>query len=335
MCCMQHGPTGARFGLAAIALAPIARGRSALGAPASATPRSRSKATTNTWPAALPLPHGPAPGPERGGPRPPRPTPPSRRARAAPPPPVAARLRCRRQRRIAHPSHPPLHPCSKTGTQRWEGCFCAPRRRPTRWSACWRCAGGWSGRAAAGPAVGAFASRGVVELTPSLSRPLPDGAAAHASPPETNSRRALLYATTDLLRPGRGFGDTPTAVLGHHYLSKRQLGALCVACVWCLHYHSVRARGHGGSAGALLPPPLECQLRAPRCRGGGGSRAAPSALHVPSCVAWATAIVRPGHTAQMRCCRPAAFCTRSGEAPGGRNASLPAGQLLSRQPSFF
>lgn len=36
--------------------------------------------------------------------------------------------------------------------------------------------------------------------------------------------RALLYAATDLLRPGRSFGDTPTAILGQHYLSKRQLG---------------------------------------------------------------------------------------------------------------
>ncbi|PRW20386.1 oxysterol-binding -related 5 isoform X2 [Chlorella sorokiniana] len=35
--------------------------------------------------------------------------------------------------------------------------------------------------------------------------------------------RALLYVDTDLLRPGRSFGDTPTAILGQHYLSKRQL----------------------------------------------------------------------------------------------------------------
>jgi hypothetical protein len=33
----------------------------------------------------------------------------------------------------------------------------------------------------------------------------------------------VLCLTTDLLRPGRGFGDTPTAVLGQHYLSRRQL----------------------------------------------------------------------------------------------------------------
>ncbi|EFN51587.1 hypothetical protein CHLNCDRAFT_140100 [Chlorella variabilis] len=35
--------------------------------------------------------------------------------------------------------------------------------------------------------------------------------------------RALLCMTTDLLRPGKGFGDTPTVMLGQHYLSRRQL----------------------------------------------------------------------------------------------------------------
>ncbi|KAI3424282.1 hypothetical protein D9Q98_009837 [Chlorella vulgaris] len=35
--------------------------------------------------------------------------------------------------------------------------------------------------------------------------------------------RALLCLTTDLLRPGAAFGDTPAVVLGQHYLSRRQL----------------------------------------------------------------------------------------------------------------
>lgn len=35
----------------------------------------------------------------------------------------------------------------------------------------------------------------------------------------------VLTMATDLMRPGsRGFADTPTVVLGHHYLSRRQLG---------------------------------------------------------------------------------------------------------------
>ncbi|PSC74651.1 oxysterol-binding -related 8 isoform X6 [Micractinium conductrix] len=36
--------------------------------------------------------------------------------------------------------------------------------------------------------------------------------------------RVVLCLATDLVRPGRGFGDTPTVVLGQHYLSRRQLG---------------------------------------------------------------------------------------------------------------
>lgn len=48
--------------------------------------------------------------------------------------------------------------------------------------------------------------------------------------------RVVLCMATDLLRPAKAFNETPTVVLGHHYLSRRQLGALLPAlfCPWVL-----------------------------------------------------------------------------------------------------
>lgn len=85
--------------------------------------------------------------------------------------------------------------------------------------------------------------------------------------------RALLYAATDVLRPGRAFGDTPTAILGHHYLSKRQLGEGWRRTVHALMFVSGRVASlglvrypHLMPANHLLPylPARSCSREAPR-----------------------------------------------------------------------
>ena len=115
-------------------------------------------------------------------------------------------LRCDTQREYIHARHAFLardrHDCQRrrSGWRRATGCAIvlqASEAKRAEWAS-----------------VALSASRPILP-TPSCERCLPC--------------RVVLCLATDLVRPGRGFGDTPTVVLGQHYLSRRQLGQWAAA----------------------------------------------------------------------------------------------------------
>ena len=68
----------------------------------------------------------------------------------------------------------------------------------------------------------------------------------------TPTHRAVLCLLTDLMRPGAGYAQTPTALLGQHYLSRRQLGERVARCL-C---------GGGGCGRGGKPPPTRAAASA-------------------------------------------------------------------------